>query len=131
MPDVRKEMRFKTARSGGKGGQHVNKVETLVEGYWNIAQSRLFSDEQQALLSEKLSKKLNEEGELVVRCSQTRSQLENKEIAIRKMNQLIEKALIPVKQRKATKPTKASKIKRLESKKKTAEKKESRKKIID
>ena len=127
--EVSKEMQFHAARSGGKGGQNVNKVETMVEGYFHIADSALLSDDQKRILLQKLGTKLNSEGFLQVRSQVHRSQLENKLEVIRKMHQLLEKALIPVKKRIATKASKASKEKRLEAKKKLSGHKANRKKI--
>lgn len=128
--NINEEVRFKTARSGGKGGQHVNKVETMVEGYWHINTSELVSDEQKALLHHKLENKINANGFLLVKSQAERTQLGNKQQVLRKMNLLVNKALIKPKPRKATKPTKAAKEKRLTGKKITSERKDSRKKII-
>lgn len=128
MPDISSEIKFKTARSGGKGGQNVNKVETMVEGYWHIANSQLFSEEEKARLGEKLSNRINADGMLLVKSQEARTQLSNKEVVIKKMNELVGKALIIPKKRKASKPSLASKLKRLDGKKKNAGIKQSRKK---
>lgn len=129
MKDIRNEISFKTARSGGKGGQHVNKVETMVEGYWLVDGSALFSDEEKLRIREKLSAKINSEGYLQVRSQSERTQLGNKSEVIKKMNALVARALIVPKKRKATKPTEASISKRLDSKKTISEKKTGRRKI--
>jgi ribosome-associated protein len=124
--DFSSEISFKTARSGGSGGQNVNKVETMAEALWHVASSRFFTDEQKVLIQEKLKTKINKEGYLHVKSSETRSQLENKQIAQAKLEELVAKSLIKPKKRKPTKPSKEAKEKRLESKKKESQKKEMR-----
>jgi len=127
--DIAGEITFKTARSGGKGGQNVNKVETMVEGYFDITSSLLLDETQKNLLNEKLANKITAQGYLLVKSQTERSQLGNKQQVIRKMNLLITKALLVPKRRKPTKTPKAVKEKRIESKKKVGELKQTRLKI--
>jgi len=123
-----KELSFKTSRSGGKGGQNVNKVASKVELIFNIAGSALFSETEKMLLQEKLANKLDTEGNLHIVAQEDRSQLMNKQLTIEKLIKLLTKSLEVPKKRKPTKIPKAVIEKRLNHKAVKATKKESRKK---
>lgn len=124
------ECAFKTSRSGGKGGQNVNKVETKVELLFDINTSKLFTADQKTLLIQKLATRIIDEGVLQLTASTERSQLKNKELAIDKAINLIQKALKPKKPRKATKPTLVSIEKRLSGKQLKSMKKQLRKRLF-
>lgn len=125
--DFSNELKFSASRSGGPGGQNVNKVSTKIELRFNVSISELLTPKEKEIIISKLENKINKEGELVLVSQSERSQLANKEKAIEKFYSLLRKALTPQKKRKATKPSKAAKEKRLESKRIKSEKKTLRK----
>ena len=118
----RSDLTFRTARSGGPGGQHVNTADTKVILSYNIADSAVLrdalSDAKFERLVERLGNKLDKEGVLQVTCQETRSQLSNKEIAVERFAAILKGALVEPKKRKKTKPSRAAKERRLQSKKK-------------
>jgi ribosome-associated protein len=125
--ELKKEVTYKTSRSGGKGGQNVNKVSSKVELLFDINQSTLFDDEQKVLLLAKLQGRLNRDGYLQVMSEEERSQYLNKERALEKLQLILTHALHQPKMRKATKPGKAMIEARLAKKKMQSAKKAGRK----
>ncbi len=123
------ELRFRTARSGGPGGQHVNKTSTKVEVLWNVARSESVSAAQRERLLAKLSTRIDARGMLRVASTDSRSQLQNREAAVDRINAIAQKALRVPKIRKKTRPPKRAVEGRLAEKKKRAEKKDRRKNV--
>lgn len=115
--DFSNEFVFSTSRSSGPGGQNVNKVNSKVELRINILDSQLFSENEKLVISHKLKNNINLKGELYITSQTERTQLLNKQKCIEKFYFIITNALTPIKKRKKTLPSKASKEKRIESKK--------------
>lgn len=129
IPDLSTEFIFQASRSSGPGGQNVNKVNSKIELRFNIQNSSLLTEDQKEMLLSKLSTKISSDGFLIVVSQSDRSQLVNKEEAIRKIYELIEKALRPVIRRKKTNPTRSSIERRLTVKRRKADIKQSRQKL--
>ena len=121
--ELNTELNFSFSRSSGPGGQNVNKVNTKVELRFNINNSTILSEEEKFLLISKLEKQISNENELIIISQATRSQLKNKEDALLKFYDIINKALKPQKVRKPSKVTRAAKERRLKHKKVVSEKK--------
>lgn len=124
------EFDFTTSRSSGPGGQNVNKVNSKVTLKFNVAQSNILTQEEKDVLIQKLHSRITTEGVLLLTSQDKRSQLDNKEAVIQKFNLLVKKAFEKKKTRKATKPSKTSVHKRIQSKKEHSEKKKWRQKPI-
>jgi ribosome-associated protein len=124
------EIKFSTSRSSGPGGQNVNKVESKVTLQFDIPGSHVLTDEEKQVLLKKLTNQITKEGVLVLSAQESRSQLKNKEAVVSKFEQLIARAFVRRKTRKATKPTKGSVRNRIKTKKQHSEKKKWRQKPL-
>ena len=126
----RTELDVRVSRSSGAGGQHVNKTSSRVEIFWNVTGSRALSEEQRARLREKLASRLTTDGSIRVVASDMRSQSRNRELAEERLADLVRRALVIPRKRRATKPTRASKEARLDSKKRHSTKKRDRRDTV-
>ncbi len=124
------ELKFKAIRSSGAGGQHVNKVSSKVELYFNVVNSEGITDVEKLRITNRLASRINKSGDLILQCGDTRSQHRNKELVIRRFLDVIKSSLHVPNPRKATKPSKSSVRKRLENKKRQGLKKNNRKKPL-
>ena len=122
------ELNFKSSRSSGPGGQHVNKTSTRIELFWEVGTTQAFTQNQIDRIREKLSNRITKEDVLQLASEKTRSQLRNKEAAIDLFFDILEQALHIPKRRKKTRPSKMARLKRLKAKKQHGEKKANRKK---
>lgn len=127
---LKAELDFRTSRSSGSGGQHVNKVATRMELLFDVDGSQFLNDAQKQRIKRKLHNRITKEGVLQLDCSETRSQHRNKQLVISQFEQLIREALRPPKRRKKVpRSRQANPKKRLEAKRRKSEKKEMRRKV--
>ena len=122
----RGELDIRVSRSSGAGGQHVNKTSSRVEIFWNVRTSKAVSEEQRVLLLSRLQSKLTTDGSVRIVASDMRSQSRNRDIAEERLAEVVRRALVVRRKRKPTKPTRAAKEARLESKKRHSRKKDER-----
>lgn len=120
------ELQFKAVRSSGAGGQHVNKVSTKIELFFDLDNSNALTETEKERISLKLAHRLTKENMLLLQCDESRSQHKNKDLAIKRFLEVLENALIVPKKRRKTKPSRGAIEKRLQNKKKAAQKKVNR-----
>ena len=114
IPD--QELEITTSRAGGPGGQHVNKTDSRITIRWNVADTNVLNPEQKALALQNLQARLTNDGDLIIHNSESRSQLQNKELALANLAEIIRKGLRVPKKRMATKISRSAKESRLQSK---------------
>lgn len=124
--ELMNELSFRTSRSGGKGGQNVNKVSSKVTLIWNVAESKVFDEEEKGIILDKLANRINKDGELLMDSSEDRSQLRNKDIVVERFLKVMEEAMKVEKKRIKTKIPKSVVLERLDRKKKQGAKKSDR-----
>ena len=122
----REELELKATRAGGPGGQHVNVTASRVEVRWNVQTSRALSDEERGRVLQRLGRRVDANGFVRVTASETRSQRQNRDLAMARLAALVGSALVIPKSRKKTRPSKAARERRLESKRRQSEKKRGR-----
>jgi len=127
----RAELGVRATRASGAGGQHVNKTSTRVEVTWNVTLSQTLRDEDRARLVTRLASRLSDDGELRVVASDTRSQLQNRELAETRLAEIVRRALVIPKARRKTRPSRAAKQARLDQKRRVSEKKRVRRSNTD
>jgi len=128
---LKKELSYRTSRSSGPGGQHVNKTESRVELLWQPSSSVCLNESQKIQVLKRLQSRITEEGFLLMRCETYRSQHQNREEVTKRFLSLLQASLVPPKPRRASSPTRGSIEKRISDKKIRGRTKRSRMKPPD